>query len=120
MKTLTNGMLLKVAGVVWCDKISFHIDRYADWPEDHKAIRSLEKYNEIEGVTNGVSIFAIKSGYSITDNYPGKAEQTAKDKLAFEAATMLENGEVIEADGSLYTVKIMGLQYSDPIHFIPA
>ena len=63
--------------------------------------------------------YTISPGISITADFPGKTEKTAREKIDFESAVFLENGEIVEIDGRQYTVKYMGLQYSDPIKFVP-
>lgn len=54
----------------------------------------------------------------LTADYPGKAEKLAADKAAYEAARLLENGEIIRVENRYYRVKYVGIQYSDPIHLI--
>lgn len=36
-----------------------------------------------------------------------------------DRAIPLENGEIVEIEGRKYTVKNMGVRYSDAIHFVP-
>lgn len=63
--------------------------------------------------------YTINPGFSITDSYPGKSEKIAREKADFESAVFLKNGEIVEVESRQYTVKYMGLRYSDPIKFIP-
>jgi L-rhamnose isomerase len=109
VKKLQAKQQVKTSECVWCDEIfvhtlkSFHGD-------------DVEGYNK--SIDHGESeAWTLKSPYCLTSNYPGKAEAIEKKKRAFDDAAMLADGEQVEIEGQSYTVRIIGLKYSDPIKF---
>ena len=55
----------------------------------------------------------------LTEDYNGKYEwHTAKDARR-AAAPMVTAGQVVEIEGHLFTVKINGEGYNDPVDFVP-
>lgn len=61
--------------------------------------------------------WTLQHAACLTADYPGKARDIANERAKIAAAPELEDGEVVEIDGALYSVKLMGDRYSDPIHF---
>ena len=116
MKTLKHGEQVKIAGCKWMDRIKVGaIEGYAKegGQDDAEATiqRTIANEHPLAWTNN--------AGYCITAQYAGKEAKTQQEKEAFEKATMLEAHEEVEIEGRKYHVRIMGLQYSDPIHFIP-
>lgn len=112
---LTHGQQVRITGAVWSQAITVGtVEGYA------------RQYNEnpVEAVKREAS-----RGYALawtnlepgclSSGHPGKAAAIATKKAAFDSATVLEDGMTVEIEGRQYAVKIMGLVYSDPIHFIP-
>lgn len=115
MKTLKHGEQVKIAGAIWVDHITVGTVEGCTKERKGDVTEALQRAK-----TNGHEIaWTNKSGYCLTADYAGKAEKIAKDKEAFELATMLEAGEEVEIEGRKYTVKINGLKYCDPISFVP-
>jgi hypothetical protein len=116
MKTLKHGEQVKTAGCKWVDRITVGaIEGYAKEGGQDDAEATIQR-----AITNEHPLaWTNKAGYCITANYTGKEEARQKEMDAFEKATMLEAHEEVEIEGRKYHVRIMGLQYSDPIHFIP-
>jgi len=54
----------------------------------------------------------------LTADYPGKAAKLAADKAAYEAAVLVENGEIVEIEGRTYKTVYTGIQFSDPVKFV--
>lgn len=113
---LVHRQQVRVAGAVWSQAITVGtVEGYAkQYNEDPVEAAKCETERGFPLAWTNLESGCLCSGY------PGKAAAIAAKKLAFEAATVLENGMAVEIEGRKYTVKIMGLHYSDPIHFIPA
>jgi hypothetical protein len=73
---------------------------------------------------------AIKFGHSLnpwvgqdcsvlTADYKGKTEELAAVAAAKAASPLINENDVVEIEGHLYTAKFIGGNYSDPIHFVP-
>lgn len=60
-----------------------------------------------------------QSASVLTADYRGKKERLDAEAAARAAAPELENGQTVEIEGALYTVRVAGEQYSDPVHFLP-
>ncbi len=55
----------------------------------------------------------------LTADYPGKTAELDAKAAATAAAPEIEAGQVVEIEGALYTVRVTGQQFSDPVHFRP-
>lgn len=133
IQRLTSGQQIKIKGAFWARAITIHTVLGSE-------IENIKKYNrnvgakeafdrataEIEirkarwaerGETYPMAPFAIQAPGVLTDNYPGKAEQLAQEELNFKLAPEIADGELVMIDGEVWEVKVLGLQYSDPIHF---
>lgn len=109
---LKDGDRVRIAGSCWIDQITFHIVK---WTPDYG--HTLEAFNRINGVSNGIVAIAVNPGFSVTANYPGKDKEVARERAIHDSAPLIENGDEIEVEGLRYRAQIIGLRYSDPIHF---
>lgn len=73
--------------------------------------RSKESYSPIACIGQACS--------TTSSDYSNKAEAHAAKKAATAAAPEICDGEVVSIDGVLYTTLVIGIGYSDPVHFIP-
>jgi len=73
---------------------------------------------EIEKAKDEKQVWTYRSPSVLTANYPGKEKEMEMKKARYFASVVLENDEVVMVDGKEYRVKLVGEQYSDPIHFI--
>ena len=73
--------------------------------------RSKESYSPIACIGQACS--------TISSDYSNKAEAHAAKKAATAAAPEICDGGVVSIDGVLYTTRVIGIGYSDPVHFIP-
>lgn len=71
----------------------------------------------LENNNGEIRVWTIKNESILCDDYEGKCEKLLRNKLEFESSIMLEDGQVVKCEGRFYKVKIVGKQYSDPIHF---
>jgi len=113
---LTYGMEVRGKGFPdYTPKITvFTVEGYARKNKEDPAAavkRAIENGHELTGTTGGMSV--------MTDDYPGKAEAHAKALKETAAAPVLDNGELVEIEGRTYAVRLVGANYSDPIHFKP-
>jgi hypothetical protein len=114
--TLTHNQQIRVAGFRFNKEITvFSISGYAiasgEAPEDAIA-RSVKFGHNLNPTT-------IQAASILTADYNGKAEALAKEAQAFAASPIVEKGQIVEIDGKLFTVRIAGEGYSDPVHFVP-
>jgi hypothetical protein len=59
-----------------------------------------------------------KAAAFLVADYPGKAEASAKAHAAYEAAVLIEDGELVEIEGRKYKVVYAYTDMvSDPVHF---
>ena len=112
---LVHRQQVRVAGAVWPQAITVgtaegYAKRYDEDPVE-VVKREIARCHALAWTT-------LEPGCLCSD-YPCKAAAIAAKKAAFEAATVLEDGMAVEIEGRKYKVKIIGLRYSDPIHFIP-
>ena len=112
MKTLINGQKIRSADMTVSYDVTFHIVRFTG-----KHVETLEHFNERNSVKNGVVAFATNPGCSITAAYPGKKEAMDARRVAFEASQIIEDGEIVTADGRFFKARFLGKQYSDPFAF---
>lgn len=63
--------------------------------------------------------WANKSASCLTSDYKGKALALELAAAAYGQAVLVEDGEVVLIEGRIFTVKYMGINYSDPVKFIP-
>lgn len=54
----------------------------------------------------------------LTSDYPGKHEALDAAAAATAAAPEIEEGMVVEIEGELFTVKVLGERYCDPVKFV--
>lgn len=115
IQVLTDKQQVKVPGASWVSRI-FVGTLEGFYGNDPAAVAvGMEKSRRL-----GHDIaWTMNPGSCITADYPGKAEALAKEEAAFEAAPLLTEGQTVSIEGRLYTVKINGLQYSDPVKFVP-
>lgn len=114
-KTLVHGQQVRVAGASWAQTITVGtVEGYAaQYNEDPVAAVKRES-------DRGHNLaWTLLDAACLTSDYPGKAAAMAAKQAAFEAAPVLVDGQRVTIEGRRYTVKIMGLHYSDPIHFVP-
>lgn len=117
MKTLSHNSQIRVKGFEFRNKITVgtiagYAKQYGEDPEAAIA-RAKDRGDSLAPWTNQAP------GVLVAD-YPGKAEDMAKDLAAFNAAPEIENGELVEIEGEIFTVRVLGERYSDPVAFIPA
>lgn len=113
-KTLHHNQQIKVESFTFRPVITVgtqkgYYDEYAE---------SNAKYGlTYEEDVNEDYAYAIRSASCLTANYPGKAEELERKRIAYENAPAVENGEIVVIDGRRFKVHITGENYSDPIHF---
>jgi hypothetical protein len=61
--------------------------------------------------------WANQAAGELTADYEGKAEGMAAKAAAIAAAPEIENGQTVEIEGELFTVRVTGERFSDPVHF---
>lgn len=121
MKTLKDGERIRFEGLdSWADRVTFGFDAYS--AEKYLAIRhdyDVETYNRVNRTKFGVLAFSIRPGCCLMADYPGKAEEVRKEKAEFEGATVIADGELVEAGGWVFQVEIVKgwNRVSDPVHF---
>lgn len=115
--SLNHDQEVRVKGFVHASKItvgtiSGYATKNGENPED--AIARAKSFG------HSINPWTNQSPAVLTSDYPGKRE--ALDKAAAEtaAAPEIENGQIVEIEGTRYTVRVLGQRYSDPVHFIPA
>ena len=89
--------------------------------EDIQASIELEMRNAKKNYVEPSLAWTNAAGAELVGEFEGREEWLAKKQARFNAATILENGEKVEIEGRLYTVKIHPRAefISDPIHFMP-
>lgn len=113
MKTLTDGMEIRThlkTGRVIVGTVEGYARRNHENVEEAMARAMTFKHD---------LAYTVSCGFCITSDYPGKAEALAAERAATAAAPMIENGEVVEIEGRVYTAKYTRDYVSDPVHFIP-
>lgn len=111
MKTLSHGQL--VYGELWGNFHSskvFTIQGYAketNRSEQEMLDRAIKNNHELVATINPGTVLTNSEGYYEREN------QLRQNSVP------LNEGELIQAEGKIYKVKLVGKNYSDPIHFIP-
>ena len=88
---------------------------------------SAEKYSESEALAVKCAIgfghhlepWTYQESGMLTSDYTGKYEYHAAKDARRAAALMVVAGQVVEIEGHLFTVKINGENYNDPVDFVP-
>lgn len=114
MKTLhnlTNGSLVRVPRVLGKCSVCTLAAYAAKYGE------TVAYYEELDRKFNRPTQYAwiMQHAGILTADYPGKAEEHAKEMAARAAAPLVETGDLLEIDGAIYEAKVMG-NYSDPVH----
>lgn len=111
---LSHNQIIRVKGFSrYANKITVGTARgYAaqyndDAEEAHK--RAIENGHE--------TAWANQSAAVLSADYPGKAEALEAEAAAIAAAPEIENGQTVEIEGEIFTVRVTGERYSDPVHF---
>lgn len=131
--TLSHGQQVRIPGAMWCKAITVHTVRGSEeqdlremkrTPEDQIPAMAAANIQErvdrwaARGEVYPLAPFTMQAPAVLTADYPGKAEKLAAEQAAFEAAIMLEDGQRVLIDGEEWLVCIVGLEFSDPIHFV--
>ncbi len=118
MKVLTHKQQIKVDNFRFRSEIAVYTIKGC-WEDDSKSPYrgTLEDYMAQDLRNGGTYAWTYRSPSGLTSDYPGKAEAMRKKAEAYDNAVVLENGETVEIDGQYFAVKIVGENYSDPIHF---
>lgn len=115
--TLSHNQIVRGAGFPdYTNKIKVGTVRGCalEWDNCPKEAESRAKQN-------GHSMaFTTQDPSIITADYPGKAEELAAKRARIDAAPELQDGQLVEIEGKRYKSRLVGHDYSDPIHFIPA
>lgn len=114
MIKLFDGQRIRVNGCEWFREIFFGTI-YSESQTDEKIYEDVKK-SRVKGFDTA---YTYSSGVSLTEYYEGKKEKEDMKKRAGETCQMLETGDIITVyGGQVYRVKVLGLQYSDPVKFI--
>lgn len=113
IKGLTNGSVIRVAGVL--NKVEI-VTLEAVATRDGETLAYHEALDRR---------FSRKTQYAwtyqepgmITADYKGKAEELAAKRALIDAAPVVESGDVLIVDGVEYVAKVLG-NYSDPVRLI--
>jgi hypothetical protein len=114
-ESLTNGSLIRVPGVLGkvsvCTLAAFAA-RYNE---------PVSKHEELDRKFGRETQYAwtMQHAAVLTADYPGKAEEHAREMAARAAAPLVNTGDVLVIDGIRYTAKVMG-DYADPVHLTRA
>ena len=83
------------------------------------------EYNENQeeahqrAIDNGhTTAWTTQDAACLTADYPGKAEAHALYLKDISEAVELHNGQKVEIENEIFTVRLVGSHVSDPIHFI--
>jgi hypothetical protein len=112
MKTLTHRQFVRMEN--WSMQEAFEVGTLEGYAAENKEdiAKALER-----AIRNGHDLaWTINCGTVIT-NTRGYYEREEAKKAN---AVVLCEGEAVQIEGRQYKVKVMGKQYADPIHFIPA
>lgn len=89
-----------------------------EWLKKAEAM-TIEDYDQDQRNKGGALPTSMQSPSVLCADYPGKAERLAKERAEEAAAPVLEDGQVVEIDGKLWTVKVGRVGTCDPVHFFP-
>ena len=109
---LVHGQRVRTMTSTWVNDITVGtIEGYG--PDHHEALE--------RAIRLGYPLaWTINPGGGIVPNGVfGKHEVIEAEKKAHETFQILNDDDVVEIEGRFYTVKIMDMQYSEPIHFVP-
>lgn len=107
MKTLVDGQQVKIPNDVYESKIHVY------------TLKEYIKRNNINTTISGHEVWSYKYPTCISSSYKGKEVVLQIKQNNYKSAPILEDGEIVKVDELLYKVKINGIDYSDPIEFIP-
>ena len=112
---LAHGQEIRVTGFPsYAQRITIRTCRgcAVQHKEDPEAahIRALDRGHE--------TAWANQEPAALTSDYAGKAEAMAAEAVATAAAVEIASGDHVEIEGELFRVRVMGQQFSDPVHFI--
>jgi hypothetical protein len=62
--------------------------------------------------------FTAQTPGIMTSDYAGKSEKIEATRREIGASPILVNGQLVEIEGRVFTVRLMGDQYCDPIKFV--
>ena len=77
---------------------------------------ALEYGDKVDDSENGA--WAMKTGSVITSDFEGKTAMLNAQRQATQSSVQIEDGQIVQIEGNLFTVKVMGERHSDPVHFI--
>lgn len=122
IKVLIDGQQIKMEEFEFRPKVTVYtVEKFLkDFFNDDEYEIQLQKVIEKAKTKSSHSmVWTTKSPAVLVSNYPGKAAEHERKRIAFENATLLSEGETVIIENRKYTVKLVGEKYSDPIHFIP-
>lgn len=79
---------------------------------------NIEELKEAESIGYSKKPWTTRSPSMMTGDYPDKNIDLKKLQEAFDNAVEVEDGETVKINQKEYTVKVIGEQYYDPVHFI--
>jgi hypothetical protein len=115
--TLAHKQIIRVKGFSpYANQITVGTARgyAAEYQKDGEASHQRALANGHE------TAWANQSAGELTSDHPGKTEALDAKAAAIAAAPEIENGQAVEIEGELFTVRVMGEQFSDPVHFVRA
>jgi hypothetical protein len=113
---LVDGQRVRTADSTWVTRI--FVSSVEGFYRTNPDCGTIEE-GIARAIANGHDLASTYNpGSTITADYPGKHEEIEAEKVAHETYQILANGDVVEIENRMYTVKMMGLKFSDPIHFI--
>ena len=114
MKSLKDGQQIRTSMDKYRPEIFVHSVEGCSRKYNEDANAAYAKAKELGHQT----AWTLKMPACLTADYPGKAAKLAADKAAYEAAVLIENGEIVEIEGRTYKTVYTGIQFSDPVKFI--
>jgi len=114
-KTLSDGQQVRTTMDVYRPVITVHsIEAFF---ANMSGFDVAEEYDKAKAKGEATA-WTNQSGSCLTSDYAGKAADHAAKMARYGASILIEDGEEVIIEGRLYTVKYMGINYSDPVHFI--
>jgi hypothetical protein len=111
MQTINHGAFVTVAGWNRAYAFSTLAGYVAKTNRDLAPARA-------RAIANGHDLaWCINSGTCLYGDKAAGARALAQEAAELASAVIVADGEQVQIDGELYTVKVMGQRYSDPIHF---
>jgi hypothetical protein len=112
--TLRHGQTIRVAGFSkYANRITVGTARgYASqYGEDAEASHSAT-------IANGHdTAWANQEPSMLTADYTGKDADLAATAEKIASAPVIHNGQQVEIEGEIFTVRVTGERYCDPVHF---